>query len=304
MVCLKRLDLSKMHDYISLINGKFSKKVSVLDRGLSYGDGLFETMTWSHTIHDNFVGVEFWSRHLERLNTSCSKMKIEMPLKKVLEKYKIKILKKSLSTGLKEGILKIIITRGVGGRGYKFEKNIAPTIIFLSFPKVPVEKKFLNKGVNLKFCKSPIFINSQLAGIKHLNRIDSVMARSEWQSKKFFDGVLLDESENIIDGTMTNIFFAKNNILYTPNLNKCGINGIMRQVVIDKSVMFFDDVQEIIVNRKDFTSYNEMFITNSIIKVLPVKSLEQKKFRISKSTRNLMNYFQEIKNKVKNLELL
>lgn len=293
-----------MHDYISLINGKFSKTVSVLDRGLSYGDGLFETMAWSHTKYNNFVGVEFWSRHLERLKTSCSRMKIKIPKKMVFDKYKIKILKKSLSMGLKEGILKIIITRGVGGRGYKFEKDIAPTVILLSFPKVRVENKFLDKGVNLKFCKSPIFINRQLAGIKHLNRIDSVMARSEWQSKKFFDGVLLDESENIIDGTMTNIFFSKNNILYTPHLNKCGINGIMRQVVIEKAVMFFDDIQEIIINRKDFMLYSEMFITNSIIKVLPVKRLDQKNFKISKSTRKLIGYFQEITNKVKNLELL
>ena len=234
-----------MDNYVSLINGKFLKTVSVLDRGLSYGDGLFETMSWRHLRELDSFGVEFWNRHLKRLSASSLKMKIKMPSKEILNNYKDKIIKKSINSGFNEGVLKIIITRGVGGRGYKYEKDIEPTIIFLSFPKVRIDESFFKKGVNLRFCKSPIFVNHQLSGIKHLNRIDSVLARSEWQNKEFFDGVLLDDSKNIIDGTMTNIFFSKNNILYTPDLKKSGINGIMRQVVIEKSKIFFNSVHEI-----------------------------------------------------------
>ena len=267
-----------MDNYVSLINGKFLKTVSVLDRGLSYGDGLFETMSWRHLRELDSFGVEFWNRHLKRLSASSLKMKIKMPSKEILNNYKDKIIKKSINLGFNEGVLKIIITRGVGGRGYKYEKDIEPTIIFLSFPKVRIDESFFKKGVNLKFCKSPIFVNHQLSGIKHLNRIDSVMARSEWQNKEFFDGVLLDDSKNIIDGTMTNIFFSKNNILYTPDLKKSGINGIMRQVVIEKSKIFFNSVHEIQINKKNLKLYDEMFITNSIIKILTVKKHYNKQF--------------------------
>ncbi len=291
-----------MDNYVSLINGKFLKTVSVLDRGLSYGDGLFETMSWRHLRELDSFGVEFWNRHLKRLSASSLKMKIKMPSKEILNNYKNKIIKKSINSGFNEGVLKVIITRGVGGRGYKYEQDIEPTIIFLSFPKVRIDESFFKKGVNLRFCKSPIFVNHQLSGIKHLNRIDSVLARSEWRNKKFFDGVLLDDSKNMIDGTMTNIFFSKNNILYTPDLKKSGINGIMRQVVIEKAKIFFDSVREIHINKKNLKLYDEMFITNSIIKILPVKKLENKEFSISQSTRNLINHFSEDKKTINNLE--
>ena len=182
-----------MSEFISLINGEFSNHVSVLDRGLSYGDGLFETMSWSYLDAEKFVGVEFWDRHVERIKQGCKITKINLPPIDILKKYKEKILKECLRKGFKNGVLKILITRGVGGRGYKFEKNILPTIIFLSFPLRKIKKETLNTGVKLRFCEFSIFENSMLAGIKHLNRLDSVMARSEWEEEEFFDGVMLDQ---------------------------------------------------------------------------------------------------------------
>ncbi len=304
MECLKLLGRLKMRKYISLINGKFSNTVSVLDRGLSYGDGLFETMSWIYIKDRNRIGVEFWKRHLERIKKSCFLTKIKMPSISLLNNYKKTILQKSINNGLQGGILKILITRGVGGRGYKFEKEISPTVIFLSFPMVKLDQGFLKKGVNVRFCKSPIFINSQLAGLKHLNRMDSVMARSEWEDQKYFEGILLDDSDNIIDGTMTNIFFSKNNILYTPLIGKSGINGIMRQVVIEKSSLFFDKVREINIKKNSIESFDEMFLTNSLIKIISVKKLLKKNFKKSESTRKLIDYFCEEKQKNKNLELV
>ena len=205
-----------MSDFISLINGEFSKHISVIDRGLSYGDGLFETMSWSYLDDEKVLGVEFWDRHIERIKLGCSITKIKLPPTEILTNYKEKILNECLRKGIKNGVLKIVITRGIGGRGYKFEKEIVPTVIFLSFPSREINKKTLYTGVKLRFCEFPIFENSMLAGLKHLNRIDSVMARSEWEEDEFFDGVMLDNSESIIDGTMTNLFFSKNNVLYTP----------------------------------------------------------------------------------------
>ena len=293
-----------MSKYISMINGKWSKSISVLDRGLSYGDGLFETMSWCLLENKKVLGVEFWDRHLRRLRASCSVTKIKFPSNDLLTKYKNKILKRSYASGMREGVLKIIITRGVGGRGYKFEKDITPTVIFLTFPNNQIDTKFYKSGVKLRFCNSSIFSNPQLAGLKHLNRMDSVLARSEWDGKNFFDGVMVDDSNNIIDGTMTNIFFSKNNILYTPLIKKSGLNGVMRQVVIEKSKLFFKRVIETQIKKNLFKTFDEMFITNSIIKILPVKNLQEKNYKISNSTRQLIDLFSDPKTNVKHFELI
>ena len=293
-----------MIDFISLINGEFSKHISVIDRGLSYGDGLFETMSWSYLDDEKVLGVEFWDRHIERIKLGCLTTKIKLPPVEILTNYKEKILNECLRKGIKNGVLKILITRGIGGRGYKFEKEIVPTVIFISFPSKEIDKKTLYAGVKLRFCEFPIFENSMLAGLKHLNRIDSVMARSEWEEDEFFDGVMLDNSENIIDGTMTNLFFSKNNVLYTPTIKKSGINGIMRQVVIDNAKLFFKEVCEIEIKRKAISTFDEMFVTNSVIKILPVTHLSNKKFKTTNATREMINFFLKKSKRSKNLELV
>ena len=293
-----------MSDFISLINGEFSNHVSVIDRGLSYGDGLFETMSWSYLKDKKILGVEFWERHLERIKEGCSITKIKLPPTEILKNYKEKILRECLRKGIKSGVLKILITRGVGGRGYKFEKDISPTIIFLSFPLRKIDKDTLNTGVKLRFCEFPMFENSILAGFKHLNRIDSVMARSEWEDDEFFDGVMLDNSENIIDGTMTNLFFSKNRVLYTPMIKNSGINGIMRQVVIDKAKLFYNDICEIEIKKNNISRFDEMFVTNSVIKILPVAHLGNKEFEITDATREMVDFFSDKSNRYKNLELV
>jgi len=295
-----------MSNYFSLINGKFKDTISVLDRGLSYGDGLFETMSWNIIDRKRIVGVEFWKRHLKRIKEGCMVTKLSMPPTRLLDNYKDKILRKCALKGFNSGILKILITRGVGGRGYKFDKNIVPTIIFLSFPKTKTNQSLIKKGINVRFCKSPISINSQLSGLKHLNRLDSVMARSEWQAKNYFEGIFLDEFGNMLEGTMSNIFFSKDNILYTPSLSNSGINGIMRQVVIDKSYLFFKKTLQININKNCLEDFEEMFITNSVLKIFPVRKLEKKKFIITKATEKLIDFFSvnNLEDKRNNLELI
>ena len=288
-----------MNDYISLINGKFTNKVSVLDRGLSYGDGLFETMSWCYLENEKNVGVEFWNRHIERIRYGCSIMKIKTPSLRILNEYKKEILNKAVSNGWNNGVLKVIISRGVGGRGYKFEKQISPSIVFLCFHSQ--KSNFSKNIIKVKYCKSPISENSQIAGLKHLNRLDSVMARSEW-GDEYYEGILCDSKNNLIEGTMTNIF--KENILFTPKITKGGIKGIMRQVVIEKSNMFFDKIKEINIKKDCLNHYDSMFLTNSVIKVLPVNFFLKKKFTLHDSLKNLIIFFEEENSKKKNLELL
>ena len=198
-----------MNPCISLINGKFKNTISVLDRGLAYGDGFFETMLWDSNGKDKEeIGVEFWNRHLKRIIKGCKLMKINIPGEQEIFNQRNKILFKSKANGVESGLLKLIITRGVGGRGYKFEKNMKANLIFLSFEKPQLELKNYESGVRVRLCKTKLSINKNLSGLKHLNRLDSVLARSEWEDDSF-EGIFVDSEKNIIEGTMTNIFFIK-----------------------------------------------------------------------------------------------
>ena len=268
-----------MKKNLSLINGEFKDSISVYDRGLAYGDGFFETMLW-----DSFenkkkinVGVEFWLRHLRRIKDGCKLMQINFPSDDEIMKQRNLILKASFKEQ-KSGLLKMIITRGVGGRGYKFEKNMVPTIILLSLPKPNVEKEYFKSGVVVKICKTQLSKNTNLFGYKHLNRLDSVLARSEWEDKKIFEGIFLDSKKNILEGTMTNIFFVHKKTLITPPIIDSGINGVMRQVVIDNAKFFFDKVVVQKINIRDIEKFEQMFLTNSVLKVIPVSRFEKKKF--------------------------
>tara|TARA_E500000075_G_scaffold128847_1_gene135926 strand:+ start:3558 stop:4448 length:891 start_codon:yes stop_codon:yes gene_type:complete len=290
-----------------LINNKFTEKISIMDRGFSYGDGFFETMIWEH-LGGNVkptLKVQYWKRHIQRIKDGCRLMQIKFPDYKTLINQRNKILGKSFNSGMREGILKLIITRGPGGRGYKFEKNMRSTLAFLSFHKTNQPDIFFEKGIDLTYCKTKLYVNDRLSGLKHLNRLDSVLARSEWDDE-YFDGVFLDIDENLVEGTMTNIFFVKKDVLITPPIAGAGISGIMRSVVMEKAKLFFKEVLVRKINKKSIDNFDQMFVTNSVIKVLPVKSLNKKQFKICENVKNLISFLNPTKRifKIKNLEIL
>ena len=286
-----------MNDFVSLINGKFSDKISVLDRGLSYGDGFFETMRWVSEKQKNvkFVGVEYWNRHITRIIKTSDALDLRIPPVQVFLEYKNKLIKKALSKGLKNGVIKIIITRGIGKRGYKYEKNIKPTIIFLAFSsQKPYHKK---NYFSARFCQTNITTNKLLSGWKHLNRLDSVLARSEWDNPEIYEGILIDKRKNIMEGTMSNVFFVKNDILYTPKIYDCGINGIMREVIIEKAKNFYNSIKIVNIKKSEVENFSEMFISNSLINLVFINQLENIKFKISKKTKKLYSYLNNFKNR-------
>ncbi len=272
---------------ISLVNGKFTDKLSIFDRGLAYGDGFFETMRWKLSFDKEMLLVEFWNRHIERLRKGCEQIKINFPEKKILDKYKSKLIKKVREIKMQSGVLKVIITRGSGGRGYKYENGMVPNIIFIITTLPNLDKTLYQKGVKIKICKSKISRNPDLAGLKHLNRLDSVMARSEWNDNEIFEGLILDDNENVLEGTMSNIFSLKSGVLRTPIIKESGIRGVMRDIIIDKFSSEFNVIHETILNLDELMCSDSIFITNSIIKVLPVSLIEKKRFDVNEKVKIL-----------------
>jgi len=252
-----------------LINGEFSESVSVRDRGLHYGDGLFETLAI-----DNGKPL-CWDKHIERLRIGCQKLFFEWPGEKILIKEVNTLCKNSTL-----GVLKIILTRGEAGRGYQPPAVAQPTRILGLYPWPDYPAQNTNSGVRVHLCQTRLAINLGLAGIKHLNRLEQVLASNERINIDVEEGLVLDTEESVIEGTMSNLFLVASGKLITPDLSKCGICGIIRQSILDLAPVFGIEslVKEVKID--ELLAADELFLCNSTIGVWSVNQLEDHAFDV------------------------
>jgi len=266
----------------NLINGKFVDELAVHDRSLHYGDGLFETITVEN------MQLLCWDEHLKRLERGCIKLNIAVPDKNLL-KNEVSALINTES----QGVIKIIISRGQGGRGYKILENIAPTRIISLYPWPNYYNENSSSGVKTRICKYRYAKNPFLAGIKHLNRLEQILARSEWNDNSIAEGIVMDSENYIIEGTMSNIFCIKGKTLYTPDLSACGIEGIVRGKIIELASNLKFNVEIKKMSLEFLMNAEEIFMCNSIIGVWPVNIIDETKFSKHKKTQNIIKTLQE-----------
>jgi 4-amino-4-deoxychorismate lyase len=269
-----------------LVNGLQEDKISVLDRGLQYGDGLFETIAFRDG------KPEFLQAHLSRLYRGCEQLKIATQQLDAQLNAEIKKVCDDLTDNT---VIKIIITRGQGGRGYRTQSDSTPTRI-ISTHEMPNYPKENSQGIKVSFCQQTLSENPSLAGIKHLNRLEQVLARAEWDGNDIAEGLMFNNQQQLIEGTMSNVFIVKEGKLLTPELNLSGVAGIMRQQVINCAQVAGIDVIETVLTQHDVKSADEVFITNSLINIWPIIEIE-----------NFCNYAhgsitQKLQNSVNNTE--
>tara|TARA_B100000315_G_C14457273_1_gene532018 strand:+ start:136 stop:951 length:816 start_codon:yes stop_codon:yes gene_type:complete len=268
------------------VNGKLSNSIDVRDRALHYGDGVFETIAVKKSI------MEFWKEHYQRLVKGCKTIKIKCPAENFLKKEINKFIKKIKK---EKFVLKIIISRGVGGRGYNPPRNTKPTRILgiYNWPKYPQIN--FKTGIKIGICETRISKQPYLSKIKHLNRLEQIIARSEWKSEKIFESIMLDSSENVIEGTMSNIFGVKKNIFYTPIIKFTGVEGVMREVILK---LLEKNKKRFVIKKiklKELLKYEEIFICNSVFGILPVKQILKKKIFFGEKTKEIINLLSEKK---------
>ena len=266
------------------INGKLTNKISIEDRAVQYGDGVFETIAVKETL------LGFWKEHYQRLNKGCKILKIKCPSEVFLKKEINKFIKK---TKKEKFVLKIIISRGIGGRGYNPPRNSKPTRILgvYDWPNYP-DINF-TKGIMMNVCKTRISIQPFLSQIKHLNRLDQIIARSEWQSKTIAESIMLDLNGNVIEGTISNIFGIKKNNFYTPIIKNSGVEGIMRGVILK---LLKEKKEKYIIKKitlKELLKFDEIFVCNSIFGIWPVIKISKKKFSFGEKTKEIINFLSD-----------
>lgn len=247
-----------------LINGVASDQVSIDDRGLLYGDGVFRTMRLQEG------QVQQWPRHYRKLQQDCDALGIACPQAVLLQDEL-----QHLSRHQMDGIAKIIITRGVQQkRGYPPTHNHVPTRILILFPAPDTPSHFATLGIRLRVCELRLSHQPRLAGIKHLNRLENVLAAAEWDDPEIAEGLLLDTAGNVIGGTRSNLFIVHGGELHTADLTRCGVAGVQRERVIEWAVN--NNVQCHIGHYKlaDVLGADELFVVNSVIGLWPVRELQ------------------------------
>lgn len=253
----------------TLINGETIDALTVNDRGLQYGDGLFETIA----VKDG--QCEHWYEHMARLAAGCERLKIPVPDGQLLLAEA-----QQLYADKQRAVLKIIITRGSGGRGYRIPELVSASRIISihDWPEFPSINRRL--GVQLHLCETKLSHQPALAGIKHLNRLEQVLARSEWTDPDISEGLMNDINGNIIEGTMSNYFAVINAELVTPEIVDCGVAGIMRAHIMRQAVLHEITVHERNMKIEELLSADELFICNSIIGIWPVRQLLDTHYKV------------------------
>ena len=266
---------------MTLVDGNPAVSIPVDDRGLAYGDGLFETITLVAG------SPRFWSRHMARLQKGCERLGISMPDPAVLLQECSTVARKG-----PRGIVKIIVTRGSGGRGYRPPaiQQARRIVAWHDYPEYP--EHYTQHGIELLLSKTTLSGNAALAGIKHLNRLEQVLAQAEWGTDDTAESLILDTRGNAIEGTRTNFFTVHGNELYTPDLTYCGVEGVMRAMLLDIAAELGITVHVAPIGLKFVTEADELFVCNSVIGIWPVRTFAGRIFKQSPITRLLMDTLQ------------
>ena len=249
----------------SLVNGKASSQIDILDRGLLYGDGIFETIA----VRERRIFL--WHEHMLRLQSACEVLRFNFPGVTLLQNEVAKL----LDTVNQDVTLRITLTRGVGKRGYRPVQNAEPNRIISvhAWPDFP--QSYSNKGIHLRCCDIRL-ASSVLAGLKHLNRLEQVLAQAEWQVEDGIqEGLMLDHDNHVIEGTMTNVFMVKDDVLMTPDLSHAGVAGVMRRCIVNMARTRAIETKILKLSLDDIRHADEVFVTNSVIGIWPVRQFEE-----------------------------
>jgi len=260
----------------TLINGHEGASLPVTDRGLQYGDGLFETLALRN------CEPLLWGRHIQRLGDGCQRLGLPAPETELLHEEVTRIAGTEARS-----VAKIILTRGVAGRGYRMETSGSATRIVQRLPWPAYPEAAGKEGVIVRWCDTRLARQPLFAGIKHLNRLEQVLARAEWRDD-YAEGLMRDTDGLVIEGTKTNLFLVlTDGTVVTPDLSQSGVAGVMRAQVLDSAAAMGLRCIVQAVTADMVESAREVFLTNSLIGIWPIRRIEARYYVVGQITQTL-----------------
>lgn len=256
-----------------LVNGEISKFIHTSNRGLNYADGVFETLVVQNTRPLR------WQAHMDRLGLGCERLGLVMPPQALLLREV-----QTISAGLGDTVVKIVLTRDGHGRGYAPPSDGSCTRIVSAHPYPEGTTEIAREGVTARVCELRLALQPALGGIKHLNRLDQVLAAAEIRDSNVVEGILLDSEDHVISAIAANIFLVTDERLLTPRMDRCGVRGIMRDQILSA---FAARCEQRRIHVDMLWEADEVFICNSVRGIVPLTAIDDQAYDIGPVTREL-----------------
>lgn len=246
----------------SLFNGQQAGDWA-LSRGLHYGDGVFRTiLVWDSQLMD-------WDRQIDKLSADCGVLHLDMPDHNVLRAEAA-----PLAAGQTRAVLKIIVMRKAGGRGYRADAQAADRLL-LSYPAPRFEVRCWDIGIDTFTPALRLSAQPTLAGAKHLNRLEQIMASRDWPEDAD-EGILCDQDGCLVGGTRSNLFWVSSGKLCTPSLEQSGVSGMMRNKIIKLGKTMQLATSVVKAPSAALREADEAFVCNSLIGIWPLRRFESR----------------------------
>lgn len=260
---------------LSWVDGQPADALSVKDRGLAYGDGLFATMGVRG------AQIQLFERQLARVQQGCARLALSCDFTQLRQELL------AFAAQMEEGVLKLILTRGEGQRGYALPVSVQSRRIIQASARPAYPAANAEQGVRLFPCVTRLAEQPLLAGLKHLNRLEQVLARAEWQSAEYAEGLLCDLSGRVVEGVFSNLFMVRDQLLLTPQLTRCGVAGVMRAELLVQAQQLGISVVERDIDYAELLAADEVFVCNSLYGIWPVRALAAHDWPVGPLTRKL-----------------
>lgn len=251
--------------------------VPVFDRGFMYGDGLFETL--------RIVGgrMPLWERHAARLREGCARLRIPLPDLPSMHDEVVRLVAE-----LPDAVARVTVTRGTGERGYAPPSSPETRVVVSVTPLALGAMQYV-EGIAVRLCDTRLADQPLLAGIKHLNRIEQVMARAEWSDPAIGEGLVADMAGNVVCATAANVFAVFGDTLVTPALDRCGVAGVARAEIAALRPVSLSSM-----NPERLAGADEVFLTSAVRGILPVRAFAARTWRPGPVTRALQAHWRDI----------
>lgn len=245
-----------------LVNGAQSTALNPQDRGLAYGDGVFRTLLLRSG------KPVAWLRHYAKIANDCARLALPCPAREILAADLA-----GIAAEAPDCVVKIIVTRGAGQRGYAPPVPADTTRIVTASPLPAYPASYREEGIVARVCRLRLAQQPALAGVKHLNRLENVLARGEWDDPAIAEGILLDQAGWVIGGTMSNLFMVQGDSLVTPDLSASGVAGVTRERILALAPRLGLQAEVRVFGLNELLAADEVMVCNSVIGVWRVRQM-------------------------------
>ncbi len=247
-----------------LVNGQPTGALGASDRGLRYGDGVFETIA----VVDHQPAL--YSHHLARLRRGCRQLGIDPAVADQLSDDLGRLALPAF------GVLRLTVTRGEGGQGYAPPANPRPTRIVQRAPAPDRPSSWWRDGIRCRWCQTRLARQPRLAGIKHLNRLEQVLARAEWDDPAIHEGLMLDTEGYLAEATAANLMIEQGGVVIVPTAIQAGVEGVMQGFLVDQMKAHGIPCEQRPVTADALGPDTSVMLCNSLLGIVAVRQLEDR----------------------------